>query len=88
MNTNNLPINQQKAYQRFKNIGNTVNVFKLFFEIGYRTKQDVYIQLCIHHPVYNTPKYKSEFVLIWNCIKYDNNMVMDLNNVIDQINTK
>lgn len=88
MNTTNLPIYQQKAHQRFKTVKETVEVFELFLQIGYGTKQDVYTQLCIHHPIYNSPKNKRVFALVWNCVKYDNNIVNDLHNVIDKINAK
>lgn len=86
MNQQNLKINQQKALQRFDLVERTVEVFRLFFQLEKRTNAEVYLTLCIHFPEYHTPEAKTKFNWLWNCMKYDRNMIGDLERVIDKIN--
>lgn len=79
---------QQKAKTRLDRVKRAAETFEIFFEIGFRTKQDVFTQLSIHFPKYNTPSERQQFGLLWNFIAYREEMIKDLENVIDQINSK
>ncbi len=79
---------QKRAQTRVTLVKRAAENFELFFEIGYRTKQDIFTQLSIHFPKYNTIDSKKQFGLLWNFVAYREDMINDLERVIDQINSK
>jgi len=82
----NLTHFQQTTKNRLQIVKRSVEILELFFEIGYGTKQDVYTQLIIHFPKYNTKSFKEQFRLFWNFKKFELEMVRDLETVINKIN--
>lgn len=84
----NLPHQQEKAKKRIEAVKKAVDILGLFFEIGYRTKQNVFTQLIIHFPKHNTDSSKNTFKKLWHCISYDLDMIKDLEIVINKINAK
>jgi len=82
----NLTHYQETTINRLKIVKRSVEILELFFEIGYRTKQDVYTQLIIHFPKYNTRSFKEQFRLLWNFKKFELEMINDLEAVISKIN--
>ena len=82
----NLTHYQETTLNRLQIVKRSVELLELFFEIGYRTKQDVYTQLIIHFPKYNTNSFKEQFRLFWNFKKFELEMINDLEAVLSKIN--
>ena len=78
--------NQVKAANRVENAQSIVNILELFFELGYRNNKEVYTQLTIHFPKYDTTLFKKQFNLFWYFRSFDLEMLRDLETVIDKIN--
>ena len=83
-----LTINQIKAVERFNMVQLALDVFRLFFELGYKTKRDVYLQLCIHYPEYSSKEYHNKFSVLWNFQKLDVELISALHSTIDKINAQ
>jgi len=88
MNLQELTIHQQRAFLRRKRTKSAIEVFDLFFELGFRSKTQVWMQLVIHFPKYNTESLYNQFTGVWNLVRQDDAMVSDLEKVIDKINSK
>jgi hypothetical protein len=82
----NLTHFQQITKNRLQIVKRSVNVLELFYEIGYRTKQDVLTQLIIHFPKYNTTSFKKQYTQFWIFRSLDLEIVKDLETVIEKIN--
>lgn len=82
----NLTYYQGITKNRLEIVKKSVDILELFFEIGYRTKQDVYTQLIIHFPKYDTSLFKEQFRLLWYFKKFELQMIKDLETVLDKIN--
>ncbi len=80
--------NQVKAVNRVENAQSIANILELFFELGYRSKKDVFTQLTIHFPKYDTTLFKKQFNLFWNFRSFDLKILRDLETVIDKINAQ
>ena len=86
MEYQNLEKNHQKTLKRFDNVENGINVLRLFFNGGYRTKRSVYILLVATDSKYLDDFYKNKFELLWNSRHHDATTIKDLYNVINKIN--
>ena len=82
----NLTYFQQTTKDRLQILRRSINVLDLFYEIGYRTKQDVYTQLNIHFPKYTITSFNKQFTQFWLFRSLDLKVVKDLEIVIDKIN--
>jgi len=82
----NLTYFQQTTRDRLQILRRSINVLGLFYEIGYRTKQDVYTQLNIHFPEYSDASFKKQFTQFWLFRSINPKVVKDLETVIDKIN--
>ena len=78
--------NQVKARNRVENAKSIADIFELFFELGYRSKKEVYTQLIIHFPKYTNTLLKDQFNLLWHFRSFDLKILKDLETVIDKIN--
>lgn len=88
MDLNNLSDHQLKTVNRFKMVREGVDILELFFELGFRNKRNVYMQLCVAYPKYNTPAWENHFNLFWGCRIMKKELMVDLQNTIDKINSK
>ena len=87
MDYENLLINHKKTLTRFRNITDGVTVLRKFFDKGYRTKQSIYILLVANDSKYLNEYYKKKFELLWIGIQHDPDMIKDLYDLMDRINT-
>jgi len=78
--------NQVKTRNRLETAKKTVSILELFFEIGHRTKQDVFTQLTIYFPKYNTTIFKKQFTDFWNFRTFNQEIVKDLESALDNMN--
>lgn len=79
---------QKRAKVRFAMVDASLDIFRLFWEIGYRSQADIYLQLCMVFPKYGTPVGRNTLKLMWNFVKYDNQLIKDLYITIDKINDR
>ena len=86
MNYENLTKTNQKTLNRFHNVENGINVLRLFFDAGYRTKREVYILLVATDSKYLQDFYKNDFDLLWISRQFKASTIADLYNVINKIN--
>ena len=86
MNYENLTKTNQKTLNRFHNVENGINVLRLFFDAGYRTKRSVYILLVATDSKYLDDFYKNDFDLLWISRQFKARTIADLYNVINKIN--
>jgi len=79
---------QEKAKVRFAMVTSSLEVFKLFWEIGFRSQAQIYLQLCIAFPEYANADGRNKLKLMWNFVKYDKQLIKDLYATIDKINKR
>jgi hypothetical protein len=77
-----------KTKARLNIIQTTLSLFKGFYQLGYKTKNDVFIQLIINYPEYNTLKGRYIFTSLWHFKTFNNDLLNDLQNTINNINNK